>query len=157
RGGLAVRERVKFMLAGASLFRRRDEPKRAHKGPAKKMRNLWHACRRRLEQELPAQQFNTWIKPLAPEAAAEDSSTLVLAVPNRFILETVRERFLARISALAAESGGRDIELKLVLARAPEAPARGAVLPLQRPGQVPVTPDRARLNRNFTFDTFVTG
>jgi chromosomal replication initiator protein len=121
------------------------------------MRNLWHACRRRLEQELPAQQFSTWIKPLEPEAAAEDSGTLVLSVPNRFILETVRERFLQRIAALATEAGGREIELKLVIARAAEPPSRGAVLPMQRPGQAPVTPDRARLNRNFTFETFVTG
>jgi chromosomal replication initiator protein len=28
------------------------------------MQNLWDACLRRLEQELPAQQFNTWIRPL---------------------------------------------------------------------------------------------
>ena len=33
------------------------------------MQNLWDACLRRLEQELPAQQFNTWIRPLAPESA----------------------------------------------------------------------------------------
>ncbi|MGH8722783.1 MAG: DnaA N-terminal domain-containing protein, partial [Burkholderiales bacterium] len=26
------------------------------------MQSLWDACLRRLEQELPAQQFNTWIR-----------------------------------------------------------------------------------------------
>ena len=64
------------------------------------MQNLWDACLRRLEQELPAQQFNTWIRPLAPEAA-EAADTLVLAAPNRFVLELVRERFAARIERLA--------------------------------------------------------
>ena len=53
------------------------------------MQNLWDACLRRLEQEIPAQQFNTWIRPLAPEAG-DASDTLVLTAPNRFILELVR-------------------------------------------------------------------
>src|SRR5919107_9172 len=83
------------------------------------MQNLWDACLRRLEQELPAQQFNTWIRPLAPEADAA-SDTLVLAAPNRFVLELVRERFAARIERLATEASGRELGLRLVLARVPE-------------------------------------
>ena len=82
------------------------------------MQNLWHACLRRLEQELPAQQFNTWIRPLTPESGAPDSATLVLTAPNRFILEHVRETFSARIQRIAAEAGNRDIDVKLVPARA---------------------------------------
>src|SRR5919109_1359799 len=89
------------------------------------MQNLWDACLRRLEQELPAQQFNTWIRPLAPEAEAT-RDTLVLAAPNRFVLELVRERFAARIERLAAEASGRELALRLVLARAAEPSARGA-------------------------------
>src|SRR5882672_7629714 len=97
-----------------------------------KMQNLWDACLRRLEQELPAQQFNTWIRPLAPESASDD--TLVLTAPNRFVLELVRERFAARISRLAAEASGRECDLKLVLARGAEAPQRTAA-PAQKSGQ----------------------
>ena len=40
------------------------------------MHNLWHACLRRLEQEVPAQQFSTWIRPLSPEPSAADSGTM---------------------------------------------------------------------------------
>ena len=54
------------------------------------MQTLWQACLRRLEQELPAQHFNTWIRPLSPESGAVDSTTLVLTAPNRFVLELVR-------------------------------------------------------------------
>jgi len=63
------------------------------------MQNLWDACLRRLEQELPAQQFNTWIRPLAPEAG-EAADTLILAAPNRFVLELVRGRRLKERYAL---------------------------------------------------------
>src|SRR6266550_2592418 len=88
------------------------------------MQNLWDACLRRLEQELPAQQFNTWIRPLAPEASA-GADTLVLAAPNRFVLELVRERFAARIERLVTEASGRELGLRLVLARSSEAAAAG--------------------------------
>jgi chromosomal replication initiator protein len=120
------------------------------------MQNLWDACLRRLEQELPAQQFNTWIRPLAPEASA-GADTLVLAAPNRFVLELVRERFVARIERLAAEASGRELGVRLVLARGADAAAR-APQPAQRgASEVPTILERARLNRAFSFDSFVTG
>ena len=119
------------------------------------MQSLWDACLRRLEQELPAQQFSTWIRPLVMESVPGEPNTLVLAAPNRFVLELVRERFAPRIERLAAEAAGRDLSLRLVLARLeavaprPEEPRASAVQPAAL--------DRARLNRQFTFDSFVTG
>src|SRR3954447_12066768 len=119
------------------------------------MQTLWDACLRRLEPELAAQQFNTWIRPLAPETDAPDD-TLTLAAPNRFVLELVRERFAARIERLAAEASGRELGLRLGLARAPAGGARAAVQP-SRPVAEPPIQERSRLNRGFTFDSFVTG
>src|SRR5262245_62098669 len=120
------------------------------------MQNLWDACLRRLEQELPAQQFNTWIRPLVLETGASD--TLILTAPNRFVLDLVRERFSARIERLAAEAGGREVGVRLALARAAaEAPAAKAVAPAQRSAEPQPNAERGRLNRNFTFDSFVTG
>src|SRR5262245_40620073 len=121
------------------------------------MQNLWHACLRRLEQELPAQQFNTWIRPLAVDASEPLADTLALTAPNRFILELVRERFAGRITQLASEANGRDIQVRLLLARAVEAPARGPAPVAPRAAEQAAAPDRARLNRKFAFDTFVTG
>jgi chromosomal replication initiator protein len=121
------------------------------------MQNLWDACLRRLEQELPAQQFNTWIRPLAPEAG-DASDILVLAAPNRFVLELVRERFAARIERLAAETSGRELGVRLVLARVAEvAPVRAAAPTAPRGVEAPTVQERARLNPAFTFDSFVTG
>ena len=120
------------------------------------MQNLWDACLRRLEQELPAQQFNTWIRPLAPETGAPND-TLILAAPNRFVLELVRERFAARIERLAAEACGRELGLRLVLARGADAPVRAAQTTAARAPAEPAVQDRSRLNRGFSFDSFVTG
>ncbi|MGA8049122.1 MAG: chromosomal replication initiator protein DnaA [Burkholderiales bacterium] len=122
------------------------------------MRNLWDACLRRLEQELPAQQFNTWIRPLTPEGD-EGPDTLTLAAPNRFVLELVRERFAMRIEKLAAEANGHDLSLKFVLARGAQVAQRAVPSPSRNNNnsEAPGIRERARLNRNFTFDSFVTG
>jgi chromosomal replication initiator protein len=123
------------------------------------MQNLWDACLRRLEQDLPAQQFNTWIRPLVPEAG--DGDTLVLAAPNRFVLDLVRERFASRIERLAVEAGGREVGVRLVLARGAEVPGvKAAPSAGQRAAsEAPTNPnlERGRLNRNFSFESFVTG
>src|SRR4051812_12156188 len=119
------------------------------------MQILWDACLRRLEQELPAQQFNTWIRPLAPDAAADDD-TLTLTAPNRFVLDHVRERFASRIEKLAAETSGRELGVRLVLARPVELPVRAAPA-VARPAPEPMVQERSRLNRGSTFDSFVTG
>lgn len=126
------------------------------------MQTLWHACLRRLEQELPAQQFNTWIRPLAPEADAADPAALVLTAPNKFVLQMVKERFVARIGRLAEETSGRETLVKLVLARPAEAPIRNvapgaAVPPGAARGAQPTVPERPRFNSQFSFDSLVTG
>ena len=119
------------------------------------MQSLWDACLRRLEQELPAQQLSTWIRPLSVEAGLGESDTLILAAPNRFVLELVRERFAPRIERLLADVAGRELALRLVLARLEAAPGR----PVEpRPEAAPpAARERARLNRLFTFESFVTG
>src|ERR671911_221226 len=120
------------------------------------MQNLWDTCLRRLEQELPAQQFNTWIRPLAPEVG-EAADTLILAAPNRFVLELVRERFATRIERLATEASGKELGLRLVLARGAEPAIRPAAAPQRPANDSPSLLERARLNRGFSFDSFVTG
>lgn len=116
------------------------------------MHTLWHACLRRLEQELPAQQFNTWIRPLSAEPEDTEPGALVLTAPNRFVAEMVRERFAARIGRLAEEASGRETLVKVVLARPAQAASRAAPAPAPALGA-----ERAPFSRQFSFDNFVTG
>ena len=52
------------------------------------MAGFWESCLQRFEQELPAQQFNTWIKPLRLEGEASAlENGLRLIAPNGFILK----------------------------------------------------------------------
>ncbi|MEZ5570624.1 MAG: chromosomal replication initiator protein DnaA [Halioglobus sp.] len=61
---------------------------------------VWQQCVNRLRDELPSQQFNTWIRPL--QASADDHS-LTLFAPNRFIKDFVTEKYSERIFELVRE------------------------------------------------------
>ena len=61
---------------------------------------VWQQCIDRLQNELPSQQFNTWIRPLQ---ASMDGQMLTLLAPNRFIKDFVSDKFAERISELVRE------------------------------------------------------
>jgi chromosomal replication initiator protein len=67
------------------------------------MSSFWSSCLSQFEQELPPQQFNTWIRPLRLEGEDDLTHGLRLLAPNGFILKWVKERYLARIEALGSE------------------------------------------------------
>ncbi len=109
--------------------------------------DFWSFCLSRLEQELPAQQYNTWIKALsARETHTADEPRIALQAPNRFVLQWVRERYLRRIVELAAEFYGCDpsIELTLPPAGSPRPavsakPATGSISAANMPTPVGAT------------------
>ncbi len=65
------------------------------------LHSVWKLCASSLQDELPSQQFNTWIKPLQIDDAANQNELRLLA-PNRFISNWVEEKFLTRIKELVA-------------------------------------------------------
>ena len=62
--------------------------------------DLWGQCLSQLEDELPEQQFNTWLRPLQ---ARITSDSLTLLAPNRFVLDSVKQKYYERISSLASQ------------------------------------------------------
>jgi chromosomal replication initiator protein len=127
---------------------------------------LWLACTEQLAQELPEQQFNTWIKPLSAQVS-EDLSRVTLFVANRFKLDWVRAQYAGRIAALLEKLYGQPVQLELVLAHR-EAPTRSYTAPLPADNALPPEPVdmaddagtsgfKTRLNTALTFDTLVEG
>src|SRR5882757_1773428 len=98
------------------------------------MQGFWASCLSRFEKELPAQQFNTWIRPLKLDASAAPSGELRLLAPNRFVLQWVKERFVPRIEAMGAEffSSPIRVSLNLETASAPEPVNAPAPAPAPR-------------------------
>ena len=74
---------------------------------------VWQRCVSRLQDELPSQQFNTWIRPLQ---ANENGGRLHLYAPNRFIKDFVSDKFGDRITQLVNEVDddvARDVVLEI--------------------------------------------
>lgn len=86
------------------------------------MGEFWTVCLTRFEKDLPAQQFNTWIKSLRLEddgiATIEGNFAarrIRLFAPNRFILQWVRERYLSQIEALSHQYFTEPVSVSLSL------------------------------------------
>jgi chromosomal replication initiator protein len=79
------------------------------------MVSFWSACLSQFEQELPPQQFSTWIRPLVMQGEDDCARGLRLLAPNGFILKWVKERYLARIEELACEHFSMPVNIVLSL------------------------------------------
>jgi chromosomal replication initiator protein len=128
--------------------------------------DLWQTCLDQLAQELPEQQFNTWIKPLSAQVT-EDLSKVTLLIANRFKLDWIRAQYSNRINTLLESLSGQSIKLELALAPreiiAKTVTASRVVEPIQSADSIVAADDRNqnnlknRLNTSLTFDTLIEG
>jgi chromosomal replication initiator protein len=128
--------------------------------------DFWQTCIDQLAQELPEQQFQTWIKPLSAQVS-DDLSKVTIFVANRFKLDWIRAQYSARLASLMERLTGQPVSIELALAaREPIARSPVAIksphLPSGPAG--PATPElaaheplRNRLNTALTFDALVEG
>jgi len=81
------------------------------------------------------QQFNTWIKPLRLDSKTP-SGQIALLAPNRFVLDWIKNRYLARIEAMAAEYFSSPIRVSLAMAQAEAATSKPAeATPITQPAR----------------------
>jgi len=116
---------------------------------------LWQQCLSQLENELPEQQFNTWIRPLH---AIEKAESLTLLAPNRFVLDWVNEHFLENIQKVVGsrpDAKTMDVQLEIGSIKPPVTEHRVATKP-ERRSEIRELPS-GNLNSTFDFDSFVEG
>jgi len=144
--------------------------------------DLWLQSVDFLRDELPAQHFNTWIRPLQVEAIDE---CLFVYAPNRFVLDWVNEKYFTRILELMTErNSGETPEVMLQIgskgqsAPQPAAAVKSTVKPSTTPAAQTAASTKATtdtdkaavaaasakpaqhvsgLNRSYTFSSFVEG
>jgi chromosomal replication initiator protein len=125
---------------------------------------VWHQCLTKLRSELSPDQFNTYVAPLQ---AVSEGDALRLLAPNPYVVTWLRQNCLERIRELAAEGGtgaaGLDVSID-VGTRAVEpssSPPPASPGPAPWPGAAPGHRSEfvvgARLNPDFTFESFVEG
>jgi chromosomal replication initiator protein len=119
--------------------------------------DLWHRCSAQLEQELPAQQFNTWIRPLQVTEAADE---LKLLAPNRFVLDWVKNHYLETIQMLIKQLSTNPpprVSVEIGSRQKPRSQQKQAKPVTISPGNKRQAPIESNLNPSFIFDTFVEG
>ena len=138
------------------------------------LQSIWKLCAASLQDELPSQQFNTWIRPLQIDESASPQELRLLA-PNRFICDWVAEKFLNRIRELASHYH-QDNKLEVAVGVVPRpavgfqansaprqitAPIPRAEIPVSEPTHQPVRDLRESAlafgNHNLSPDQDVSG
>ncbi len=134
------------------------------------MHHFWTDCSRLLERELTPQQFSAWIRPLTAIEYDVAGGRLRIGAPNRVKLDAVRAQFAARIEAAATSVARRTVSVEFEVetqrpaassevSKATDATAvasvNGAAVHVARPA--PEHIERARLNPQLSFETFVNG
>ena len=122
---------------------------------------LWGQCLTRLEGELSQQQFSTWIRPLQ---VIEADGQLRLLAPNRFVLDRIKDKYLARIEELLQGMGEQlpriSVEIGSSQREAVAEPAPMLDIPPTSRSVSGKSQQPARsssLNPAYTFDNFVEG
>jgi len=112
--------------------------------------NVWLQCLQRLEQEYPAEDVHTWLKPLQ---ASRHSDELQLLAPNAFVVDQVREHYLPRIQELAKHYSGTELAVRIQVGSSSKtaAPAKPAAK------KTPEPDFQGNVDGHYTFDNFVVG
>ncbi|HMB61235.1 MAG TPA: DnaA/Hda family protein, partial [Xanthomonadales bacterium] len=109
--------------------------------------NHWQTCLTYLERELPAEDFNTWIRPLQPKSSKGQT---VLLAPNGYVRDYIALNHLERIRDVFEHLGAaRDnVTVDVSAGRAPSA---------QLADPSPRKPAETGLDTRYRFDNFVQG
>lgn len=122
------------------------------------MERLWQETLKNLQGKLAPQHFNTWIKPIRFAGIKKD--TLFLEVPNKFVLDWIREHYSPQIQEIISRIGAVEYRIQWEIARNREDTPQteeekteiSAIPPaVRRPAMA------SNLNQKYTFDTFVSG
>ena len=114
---------------------------------------IWQQCLGRLIEEVPSEQFETYIKPLQ---VIVDEGSVALMAPNIYVEEQVRLSYLQRIRDLISQISGLDEQVDILLSVGGYEVGK----PLRADGtQESQSGARGQhnLNVDFTFNTFVEG
>ena len=115
---------------------------------------VWNECVLLLQKEMSYQQYTTWIRPLQ---AVEDDKQIRLMAPNQYVMDRVKSHYLERIKELLVSVTQPDTRLELTLGVG-SVNTESRLQPRRsgHQGQIGGS-ESTRLNKAFTFDSFVEG
>ncbi|SMC75633.1 chromosomal replication initiator protein DnaA [Polynucleobacter kasalickyi] len=76
---------------------------------------FWNNFVLTMEKEMPSSQFRTWIKPLAPIGLDNSGNIFVIAVPNQFKLDWIKNQFTNKINDIAKDFLSPGTQIRLIV------------------------------------------
>jgi len=120
------------------------------------IQNVWQHCLRELSDEIPSDEFETYIKPLQ---VVFDEETIQLYAPNIYVEREVSKAYLSRITDLISSAQGADETLNIMVGvghRPALEPVRAGSQPeMLKNGDVANKANN--LNKDFLLETYVEG
>ncbi len=122
---------------------------------------LWQECLQVFAHELDQEQFNTFVRPLQVQ---EEDHCLRIFAPNAYIEKHLKQELMARFTA-QVEKQRSNVSVMLSVGSPNDMPGKnfGLAPSPALPGEIEITGERpvakivSRLNKDFRFDTFVSG
>jgi chromosomal replication initiator protein len=108
----------------------------------------WQTCLKHLERELPAEDFNTWIRPLQIKASR---SRTVLLAPNEYVRDYISLNHLERIRDIFEHLGSSRDSVTVEVSRMNNAVSKVGGATLHQPRV------HTGLDRRYRFKNFVQG
>lgn len=120
---------------------------------------LWQECLQKLRDEIPADKFSTWIRPLHAENI---NDALILLAPNQFVMDWVNEHYFSLIKNILHSMVETSIEIHLQIGTKDTCDVeQKRTKPKQQniisDAEVKTRDFHNSLNPAFTFETFVEG
>ena len=122
----------------------------------------WHVAQDHLRSTLGPEAYNLWLAPV--RARAEDHSTLVLEVADKFCEGWLKDNYVGIVQDAVAQASGRQLEIQFEVGSSAPRPQPIALQLSPAPPSKPapaaeknISPTESRFNPKNTFDTFVVG
>jgi chromosomal replication initiator protein len=129
------------------------------------MQEIWLEAQANIEKVLTPQTFNTWIRPIKFLSATDN--LIELAVPNKFIREWVKDKYLGIIQEAVSSLTSAKYQIQFKIAEStesaePDKPAESFAKPAAEGSQSVREKSRgtefiSNLNPKYTFESFVCG
>ena len=136
---------------------------------------LWDNCLQLVKENVTEQQFRTWFAPIVFENYAEDSRTLLVQVPSRYVYEYLEQNYVQLLSMALRRCFGAQVQLnyRIVVDKkhhltideegsepvnidAPQATVRANKAPTVLDAAVPQDLN-PQLDKHKTFQSFIEG
>jgi chromosomal replication initiator protein len=111
--------------------------------------NLWNDCLERIQSSVSESDFNTWVRPLDAELIGP---TLHIYCPNEFIADWLQCNLATQLLDSVQHFLGMDYDIQILVGenKPDDEDSVSNVAPS-------VTPEKNKLNSNFTFDQHIEG